>query len=121
MSNQIIVLNDVKYIVYTDYEKKIGEVTRLNNHILKLEDMIEKLKSGSNETRFYIHTEPHLFQYKHYSIDAENITEAKEKFFTYLDSTIGEIYPTKSHIDTEKQNTNIYDHPFGDDKYIHIV
>lgn len=118
--NLTINLNGMTYFRLDAYQRLERTNTQLNTRILELEGIIENLKSGTNLKRFYVHSEPALFHYNYYSIDAESDKDAKTKFFEYLDSTVSDIYPTQRHVDAEKQNTSIHETPFGDSEYTHI-
>ncbi len=113
-----ITLNNVRYIRYDIFNDNLNIITGLKAQIAKLEGTISN--QDKETSRFFIHSEPHLFNYTHYSIDAVDIIEARDKFYAYLDTIIGEIYPTQSVVDAEKINTSIFDHPFGDSEYLHI-
>jgi len=68
-------------------------------------------------TQFYIHSEPQLFHYNYYTLEAKDRKQAREKFDAYLDSTVHEIYPKQAAIETEKYNSNITVRPFQDQDY----
>lgn len=118
MDNISIVLNGTTYYHYDQYMRQVNINVNLSARIKELEGIIAN--KGSETTRFYIHSEPTLFHYNHYSIDAIDEQDARKRFDEYLDSTVGDIYPTQSHVDTEKRNSNITNHPFGDSEYLHI-
>lgn len=120
MDNASIVLNGVTYYHYDEYQKQVRAADQLRTTVIQLEGIIDNLKTGNGLTRYYIHSEPHLHQYSYYSIDAKNITEARDKYFRYLDSTVGEIYPTQDVVDTEKRNSNITDRAMTGSEYLHI-